>query len=52
VIALLDDEERRLAKTADRLDGAGLWAVAQAVQAAQEKILRLAQAIEDQEPGS
>ena len=47
VLDLLDDEERWLAKAADRLDGAGFWVVAKAIWAAQAKLVRLAHAIED-----
>ena len=49
-IELLDEQARWLAKSADRLDGAGFWAVAKAAWAAQEAVERLAQAIDQQPP--
>lgn len=49
-VELLDEQSRWLAKTADRLDGAGFWAVAKAAWKAQEAIERLARAIEQQPP--
>lgn len=48
VLALLDEQSRWLEKSADRLDGAGFWAAAKAVQAAAETVEELARAIEDQ----
>lgn len=44
----LEEDRRWLANAADRLDGAGFWAVAKAVWAAEAKLMRLARAIEDQ----
>jgi len=48
VLALLDEDERRLGSIADRLDGTGLWAVAKAVWRAQEKVVELRFAIEEE----
>jgi len=48
VLELLDEDERRLASIADRLDGTGLWSVARAVWRAEEKIVELAAAIEEE----
>jgi hypothetical protein len=47
VLELLDEDERKLASIADRLDGTGLWAVSKAVWRAQEKIVALRFAIEE-----
>ena len=45
-LALLDEQARWLAKTADRLDGAGFWAAAKMVWEAAEAVEELARAIE------
>lgn len=49
VLELLTENERRLGSMADRLDGAGMWAVAKAVWRAQERVVELADAIEEEE---
>ncbi|HEV2010837.1 MAG TPA: hypothetical protein VGS17_07415 [Candidatus Limnocylindria bacterium] len=51
-LAVLDEQARWLAKSADRLDGVGFWAAAKAVWQAAEAVEVLAQAIEQQDPGS
>jgi hypothetical protein len=48
VLELLDEDERKLASLADRLDGTGLWAIAKTVWRAQEKVVELRFAIEEQ----
>jgi hypothetical protein len=47
VLELLDEDERKLASIADRLDGTGLWAVSKTVWRAQEKVVEPRFAIEE-----
>ena len=51
-LAVLDEQARWLAKSADRLDGAGFWAAAKAVWNAAEAVEVLAEAIEQRTPDS
>lgn len=46
-LSFLEQQARALATAADRLDGAGFWAIAKAVWGDTEKIERLADAIAD-----
>lgn len=48
-LGFLQEQARTLATAADRLDGAGFWAVAKAVWSATEKVERLASAIANEE---
>jgi hypothetical protein len=50
-LAVLDEQARWLAKSADRLDGAGFWAAAKAVWHAAETVEELARAIEEHQSG-
>jgi len=49
-LRFLDAQSRALAKAADSLDGAGLWAASEAVWRAADKVNELARAIADDEP--
>lgn len=48
-LRFLDEQSRLLARAADRLDGAGFWAAAQAAWRAAEKVEELKHAIVDEE---
>jgi len=50
-LALLDEQARWLAKSADRLDGTGFWAAAKVAWQAAEAVEVLARAIEQDHSG-
>jgi urease accessory protein UreF len=50
-LKFLEQQARTLATAADRLDGAGFWAVSKAVWHANEAIERLARAIAHEDSG-